>query len=243
MKKTQQKTAGFFKRNAMYIILALCILAIGLATTFMLVKQSQESSLNVDDLPTINDPINPDQPVVDPSNPTDPDEPVVDPSNPTDPDEPVVDPSNPTDPDEPVEQPLTFLMPVAEATSIIEYSDTLVFNSTLNRFSVHYAVDFFAPEGTTVCAVADGKVVNVENSILTGITVTIDHGEGLYSIYNSLSDVELIENGTTVYKGQKIGEVSTTNRQEYKAGAHLHFEMKEGDLLIDPAKYLDFIEK
>ena len=44
-------------------------------------------------------------------------------------------------------------------------------------------------------------------------------------------------------KGDKIGEASVTNRQEYKSGAHLHFEVSEKGVSVDPAKYLTFDEK
>ena len=40
-----------------------------------------------------------------------------------------------------------------------------------------------------------------------------------------------------------IGEVSVSNRTEYKDGAHLHFEVMEDGVLIDPIKYLAIEEK
>ena len=94
-----------------------------------------------------------------------------------------------------------------------------------------------------VFAVAKGTVKSVETSMLTGVTVTIDHGDGLVSVYNSLADAEWVSVGDVVNKGDTIGEVSTSNRQEYKAGAHLHFEMKKDGELIDPGAYLVFEEK
>ena len=53
----------------------------------------------------------------------------------------------------------------------------------------------------------------------------------------------LIETGTIVKQGDVIGQVSTTNRQESKDGAHLHFEVKEDGQLINPEKYLVLDEK
>ena len=103
--------------------------------------------------------------------------------------------------------------------------------------------DFYASEGENVYAVYDGVVVGVENSLLTGYSVTIDHGEGLKTVYNSLSEDVVVTVGESVNQGDVIGAVSTTNRQEYKSGAHLHFEVHENGVSVDPATYLIFDEK
>ena len=110
-------------------------------------------------------------------------------------------------------------------------------------YSSHLAIDYYAPEGTNVLAVFDGNVLSIETTFLQGTTITIDHGNGLYSIYNSLADGDSVSVGQKVSQGDVIGQVSTTNKQEYKSGAHLHFEVKENGKLIDPAKYLESQEK
>lgn len=62
-------------------------------------------------------------------------------------------------------------------------------------------------------------------------------------MYNSLADGDSVTVGQKISQGAKIGEVSLTNRQEYKEGAHLHFEMIESGKAVDPAKYLTFANK
>jgi murein DD-endopeptidase MepM/ murein hydrolase activator NlpD len=134
-------------------------------------------------------------------------------------------------------------MPVESSSEYGEYADTMVFNQTLNRFESHKAIDFFAEEGAPVVAVYDGTVESVTNTLLHGTTIIIDHGNGLKSIYNSLADGDGVVAGQTVSQGDVIGEVSSTNRQEYKDGPHLHFAVQENGEIIDPAKYLTFSEK
>ncbi len=157
---------------------------------------------------------------------------------------PVVDPIDEPSDDNPTDNPdqeptiITFISPIFESASVTDYSDTLVWNSTLSRFNAHKAIDFYATEGTAVLAVWDGTVESVENSLLTGITITIDHGNGLKTVYNSLADGDMVTEGQTVKKGDQIGEVSNTNRQESADGAHLHFEVIENNVKIDPSKYL-----
>ncbi len=219
MKKSNGRLIMFMRRNAVYLVLALCIVAVGLSITFMLLSDASVDS-------TLDSGKNP---------------PVIE--TPIEPDEPVVKPDDPTEPTEPVIKPITFIMPVNDVTAITEYSESMVFNSTLGHYSAHLAVDFYAPEGTEVVAVYDGTIKSVESSLLKGTTVTIDHGNGLYSVYNSLADGDAVIVGQSVKQGDVIGEVSVTNRQEYKNGAHLHFEVTENGTTIDPAKYLEFDEK
>lgn len=225
MKQTESKALNFFKRNAVYLILAFCILAIGLSVTLVLVHRNNEAQ-------QLENPLEQE----DPSDNTDL------PSEPEEPDDPVDVPGI-EEPDEPVIDVIEFIMPVENATEIAGYSESMVFNSTLGRFSAHTAIDFFAAEGTPVYAVEDGTVESVTNGILEGVTVIIDHGDGLKTVYNSLADPDEVSVGQKVARGDKIGEVSVTNRQEYKDGAHLHFEVTENGETIDPGKYLVFEEK
>ena len=217
MKVKTSKALTFIRRNALYIVLALCIVAVGLSIALMTATETENFG-NIDDVPTVN-------------NPSD------DVNNPSD---------NPEDTngdggsvEQPVDAPVEFISPVLNPTAIEEYSDQMVFNSTLNRYSAHKAIDFFAPEGSDVLAVFDGTVVSVENTLLTGTTIVIDHGNGLQTVYNSLEDVELVNVGQKVKKGDVIGAVSSSNKQEYKSGAHLHFEVLENGQAVDPVKYLN----
>lgn len=217
MKKSNSKVLNFFKTNAVYLIFALCIVAIGLSLTLVLLNNKSSDQ--------VQDPI--DQIVVE--KPSDEDV--------------VVEDILPSEPSNPVSTPITFIMPVESASMIGEYSEQMVFNSTLKRYSAHLAVDFFAPEGTNVLAVYDGIVESVTTEFLTGTTVVIDHGDGLKTVYNSLADGENVTVGQKVKTGDVIGEVSSSNRQEYGEGAHLHFQVTENGEIIDPARYLTFNEK
>ncbi len=217
MSKSTKNVINFFRSKLSYVVLALCIIAIGASVTLAIVLGNGKT-------------------VTEGGNDVEVIEPVPDvPENPDEPEDPT--------PDEPTSTVVTFIMPVSEPTSISHYNEQMVFNPTLDRYSVHTAIDFFAEEGTKVFAVWGGTVESVENDLLRGITVTLDHGNGLKTVYNSLADVDSVTVGQTVSKGDVIGEVSVTNRQEQVSGAHLHFEVYENGGIIDPAKYLTIDEK
>ena len=218
--KRERTVGNFLKRNAAYIILALCVLAIGLSIT--LVTLSRAARIQVENAEREQMDLTP-PPAEDISAPVE---------EPTD----VV-------PDTPVTKIISFIMPVGQVTAVEDYTETLAYNSTLNRFEAHKAVDFFAEEGAPVYAVYDGVISDVKTTLLTGTTVTIDHGNGLYTVYNSLTDGDKVFVGQSVKQGAEIGTVSTSNRQEAKEGAHLHFQVIENGVAINPAKYLSLGEK
>lgn len=146
--------------------------------------------------------------------------------------------------DEPAVNKIVFTLPVATSTVIKGYtSSTVVFNKTLGVYTGHMGIDFAADAGTAVVAAYDGTIESIVTSYLQGTTITIDHGNGLKSIYNSIDADENLPEGKKVKKGDKIGEVSDNNRQEYKDGPHLHFEVVENGKKIDPETYLLTSEK
>lgn len=217
--RREKTISGFFRRNAAYIVLALCVLAIGLSITLIMINRA--ASLNAansgGEYAQTGETENPETPK---------------------------DTEAPIDvPDEPVVNVITFVMPVSSATAVEDYSDTLTFNPTLKRYEAHKAIDFFAEEGTSVFAVYDGVITDVNTTLLTGTTITVNHGDGLYTVYNSLADGDGVFVGQTVKQGAKIGEVSVSNRQEAAEGAHLHFQVIENGETVNPSKYLAFEEK
>ncbi len=214
MSKSNRKILAFLRRNAIYCILAFCILAVGLSVALMLINRPDAQDQFANQGTQIPDD-------------------VVD----------VEIPDEPKEPDEPVVQVVTFIMPVENVTEIGEYCETVAFNQTLGVYTAHRAVDFFAEEGAEVYAVYDGVVESVENSLLHGVTICINHGNGLKTYYNSIMDGDAVVVNQKVKQGDVIGEVSVTNRQEYKSGAHLHFSVTENGVTIDPATYLTFEEK
>ena len=134
MKKENNKILTFMRRNAIYLILAACIVAVGLSITFMMFRQSNEITNTGNEKPPVVEQPLPEQPEPDDGQDTVVPEP---------------------DDGQPVQKPVVFVMPVENASSIAEYSDSLVWCSTLGRFQAHKAVDFYAPEGSDVLAVYD----------------------------------------------------------------------------------------
>lgn len=233
--ETKGKNQSFFMRNIYYFILGFILVA-AIAVTVVLVLTDNDGMINTMD----NSGNVAEKPRDDSSNI---DKPIDD--KPSGGDE---KPDEPADkPDEPDTKPtvkISFVMPVENATILTDYTATsVVFNKTLNVYTGHLAIDFAAEAGTAVKAVFDGVVESVETSYLTGTTVTIKHNDNLKTVYNSIEADEKLIAGATIKQGDVIGAVSDNNKQEYKDGAHLHFEVYENGKKISPYKYLAITEK
>jgi len=100
--------------------------------------------------------------------------------------------------------------------------------------SPHNGVDLSAAEGDEIQATNTGKVSIVYEGYLTGKTVIVDHGGGLYSVYFHLSEPK-VQTGDLVNKGDVIGLVGATGMV---TGPHLHFSIRLGKSYIDPQSFL-----
>ena len=85
--------------------------------------------------------------------------------------------------------------------------------------SRHSGVDLAASAGTLVKAANAGQVAVADELFLSGNTVVIDHGQGLYTIYAHGSKL-LVKEGQSIKKGQPIARVGSTGRT---TGAHMHW--------------------
>jgi murein DD-endopeptidase MepM/ murein hydrolase activator NlpD len=98
----------------------------------------------------------------------------------------------------------------------------------------HTGLDFQAPAGTPVRAVADARVVAVAWHQLYGRMVVLQTGTGVTLWYCHLSRATVAE-GELVRAGQRVGRIGTTGNA---SGPHLHLEVRVGDRPTDPAYYL-----
>ncbi len=106
----------------------------------------------------------------------------------------------------------------------------------------HLGVDFAAPHGTPVRAVADGRVKYAKWYGQMGRTIRIDHGRGLRydSMYGHLTRYSRgVKSGTRVHRGDVIGYVGSTG---LATGPHLHFSLVEGKRYVDPLKALKQVQ-
>ncbi|MEU3522265.1 transglycosylase family protein [Streptomyces sp. NPDC038707] len=101
----------------------------------------------------------------------------------------------------------------------------------------HTGVDFLVPTGTSVRAVAAGRVVAAGWGGSYGYQVVLRHADGRYTQYAHLSAIS-VRTGQGVTAGQRIGRSGSTGNV---TGPHLHFEVRTGPGFgsdVDPLAYL-----
>ena len=96
--------------------------------------------------------------------------------------------------------------------------------------AVHLGLDFDAPVGTPVTAVAEGVVTFVGNKPGYGNVVEIRHDNGRSTVYAHMSRID-VKRGQHVDQGTRIGAVGSTG---WATGPHLHFEVKLNGVQQNP---------
>lgn len=99
----------------------------------------------------------------------------------------------------------------------------------------HAGLDFAAGAGDEIAAIADGVVIHAGEKGDFGQCIILDHGNGVLSVYAHCAVLYAAE-GETVKAGAIIAAVGSTG---YSTGPHLHFEIRQNDVPIDPTPYLN----
>lgn len=98
----------------------------------------------------------------------------------------------------------------------------------------HSGIDFTAPTGTAVTAVAAGVVISASTTSDYGNIIGISHGDSFETRY-AHNKINLVKTGDVVKKGQIIALVGSTGRS---TAPHVHFEVYKNGRVVDPATYL-----
>ena len=99
----------------------------------------------------------------------------------------------------------------------------------------HMGTDLASLANSPVEAANNGIVVFAERNGIYGMTVVLDHGQGLASLYGHLSTIG-VKIGDTVKKGDIIGHSGQTG---LAGGDHLHFSVLVHGIFVNPVEWWD----
>lgn len=112
------------------------------------------------------------------------------------------------------------------------------FHPIFHEWRLHAGVDLSAPCGTPIRAAADGTVTHVGFDSSGGWRLVLDHGRVAGSTLTSSylhAQGYGVRLGERVARGQVVGTVGSTG---WSTGCHLHFGIRAGGGVVDPAPWI-----
>lgn len=107
------------------------------------------------------------------------------------------------------------------------------------EYLFHGGTDISGNAGDPIAAFADGWVEYVGEDDSYGLYFQLDHGNGIKSFYAHCQSV-CVQTGQRVMAGETVALVGSTGTA---TGPHLHLELKCGDVRVDPAYYVEFLNE
>jgi len=125
------------------------------------------------------------------------------------------------------------LWPV-EGNVIMNYNvDHLVYHATLMQFKVNPAIIIDAEVGTEVKSAADGVIADIYDDPVTGLTVTMNIGDGYSLLYGQLANVNH-KIGDRLSEGDVIGVINEPTKFYSVEGSNLYFMVLEDEETVNP---------
>ena len=249
-KRTQHRLGDFMEGKGFYIVLFLCVAAIGISGYYLfsgltgaaggfgsdpaaavsgqveMAKDQPEKNQPEKKTPTDQNP-GKDQAAEDAAKT---EEPVKKEEYPA--------PQKETTPNEETAASTAYVWPVQGEVARDFSLEVFAYDATMGDWRTHDGLDIAADLGSPVCSCGTGTVTDVTRDPMLGMIVTVDHGRGMESRYANLAESVNVQVGDAVEAGTVLGTVGTTAISESASPSHLHFEMIEYDVSIDPLNYL-----
>ena len=132
----------------------------------------------------------------------------------------------------------TVIWPV-EDNVILNYSmDKTVYFATLDQYKYNPALIIAGAVGKEVQAAADGKVTSIKTDAQTGVTITVDLGDGYEAIYGQLDEV-CVSQGELIYQGELIAYMGEPTKYYSVEGPNLYFQMLKDGQPINPMEFVE----
>lgn len=135
---------------------------------------------------------------------------------------------------EPEAEAPAYVWPLEDADAAVTDAYGWTVHPLTQKESFHSGVDLEAEAGQNVLAVAAGTVLDCSYSEAYGYHVTLEHENGVRTMYAHLSAF-YAEPGDTVAQGQIIAAVGATG---WTTGPHLHLSVFVDDESVDPLEAL-----
>lgn len=227
-----QRVGSVLEGKGFYIVLFLCVTAIGISGYFLFsgLFAGPEPSL---DQPLTSQVVGQDHQVKLPQEPA-----KLPDTTPPATTSQSSDPAAKSEPEHEVPAKATsYSWPVRGTLSRDFSLEVFAYDTTMGDWRTHSGLDIEATLGSEVRAISAGQVKSITEDALMGKTVTIEHEDGLQSVYANLDAQTTVKVGDKLATGVVIGAIGDTALAESSAPAHLHFELYKDGKPVDPVSY------
>ena len=223
MKYYKKKTAKFLNGAGFYIVMAVCMIAVGFAA-YSAMDAARMNNNSGDTSYNENSEENNSQDIV--LEPVSPQEDIL----------PTTEQENTheqtSEVDTKTEEPY-FTPPLKNYEISKEYSkDTLQYSATYNDMRLHTGIDLVPFESLVVYSCSSGTVASIDTGTVMGDVITVEHENNIFIRYCGVKNIK-VKVGDTVNADTPIAEVGTVTG-ECAEQAHLHLEVIENSETIDP---------
>ncbi len=135
---------------------------------------------------------------------------------------------------EPEPEKTVYTMAVSGTVSAPFSGKELVKSETMGDWRIHSGVDIASEAGTPVLAIADGVVSQVATDTMMGNIIKLEHNGGIESIYANLEDGTNLKVGDKIKAGDAVGKIGASALAECLERPHLHLEVLKNGEHIDP---------
>ncbi len=227
------RSRDFLKQQGFYIVLALCLLIVGVAIALTALPREEAQQ----PAPT------PQQQAAEVRQSTDerlkPQATVLPTQSPTPAPTATLAPEPTAKPTSGGVRPAVKGQAPVEGEVIWNYAmNQLLYSVTLDQWTTHAGIDISCDKGTEVKAALAGTVKQVYEDDALGTVVTIEHTNNRLSLYANLDRSVPVSEGKKVNAGEKIGTVGDTAISECGALPHLHFGFFVDGKPVDPMEHV-----
>ncbi len=110
---------------------------------------------------------------------------------------------------------------------------------TYNKDTGHYGLDIAAEDGTAFSAIANGVIISREWTFNYGYVIVVQHAGGINTVYKHARTVDKAL-GDVVQAGDILGTLGDIGI--LSSGPHLHIEIWENGIPVNPQNYLINLE-
>ncbi|SHK02807.1 M23 family metallopeptidase [Hespellia stercorisuis] len=127
----------------------------------------------------------------------------------------------------------------ASGAIVLNYSmDKTIYDPTLEQYQYNPALVIGGQVGEEILASAAGTVETISQTAETGLTVTLNMGNGYQAVYGQLKEVP-VQQGEYVEKGVLLGYLSEPTKYYSVEGPCLYFEVQKDGNPVNPVDFME----